>query len=50
MANGKTKENAGIEQRVGGNSVSPERAGLDFVYAEEERELNAIRQTNNTAI
>lgn len=50
MTDGKTKQNPGTEQRVGGNSVSPEGAGLDSVYGEEEGELNAISQTNNTAI
>lgn len=54
MANGKTKQDTGIDECVGVNSVSPERAGLGSVWKEREiereRKLNTISKTNNAAI
>lgn len=44
MANGKAKQNTGIEDCVGVNSVSPERAGLESVCRERGRARESERE------
>lgn len=44
MANGKTKQNTGIDECVGVNSASPERAGSDSVWRERVKERGRERE------